>query len=148
MEYIATDRIADAFGGRAAHRIMTTLKQATQQLGPLPARMADRGRIRTMLSDLARTLHVGILADCFFDPLTALCLKTVTNQTTPQTALCQPTKCPNACIRARHLPAWQKAEEEVSALLKEKRLSAVQRASLKAERTRIRGVIGRGSQES
>lgn len=95
-----------------------------------------------MLSDLARTLHVGILADCFFNPATALCLKAATDQTQPQTALCQPTKCPNACIRTRHLPAWQKAEEEVKALLKEKRLSAIQRASLKAERARIRDVIG------
>ena len=148
LEYFDAHEIGDAFGGPAAPRLKTTLKKASQQLAPLPARMADRGRIRTMLSDLARTLHVGILADCFFDPLTAVCLQTATDQTKPQISLCQPTKCPNACIRARHLPAWQKAEEEVNALLKEKRLSALQRTSLRAERTRIRGVIGRGSPES
>jgi hypothetical protein len=27
-----------------------------------------------MLAHLGRTLHVGLLADCFFDPDTALCL--------------------------------------------------------------------------
>ena len=148
LEYFDAHEIGDAFGGPAAPRLKTTLREAAQHLGPLPARIADRGRLRTMLSDLARTLHIGILADCFFDPATALCLKSAAGQTKPQTALCQPTKCPNACIRARHLPAWQEAEDEVSTLLKEKRLSAAQRASLKAERTRIRGVIGRTSRGS
>lgn len=148
LEYFDAHEIGDTFGGPGASRLKIVFEDASKQLGPLPARIADRGRIRTMLSDLARTLHVGVLADCFFDPATAVCLKTATDQTKPQTSLCQPTKCPNACIRARHLPAWQKAEEEVNALLKEKRLSAIQRASLKAERTRIRGVIGRGSPES
>ena len=137
LEYFDAKEIGDAFGGPAAPRIKTTLEEASQQLGPLPARIADRGRLRTMLSDLARTLHVGILADCFFDPATALCLKNVTDQTRPQTALCQPTKCPNACIRARHLPAWHKAENEVSTLLKEKRLSAAQRTVSGAPVTRV-----------
>ena len=40
-----------------------------------PAMLADRARLRTLLASLARTLHVGVLADCFFDPATALCLK-------------------------------------------------------------------------
>ncbi|PVA08845.1 hypothetical protein DC366_16760 [Pelagivirga sediminicola] len=57
------------------------------------------------------------------------------------------TKCPNACIRACHLPAWQKAEEDVKSLLKEKLLPALQRASLKAERARIHNVIGQISGE-
>jgi hypothetical protein len=100
-----------------------------------------------MLADLARTFHIGMLADCFFDPAMAICLKAATDQSKPQTALCQPTKCPNACIRAGHLPVWQKAEKDVKALLKEKRLSALQRASLKEERVRIRNVIGQVSRE-
>jgi hypothetical protein len=141
LEYFDAHKIGEAFGGPAAPRLKSTLKVAARQLEPLPARMADRARLRTMLTDLARTFHMGILADCFFDPATALCLKSATDQTKPQTALCQPTKCPNACIRTRHLPAWQKAEAEVNVLLKEKRLSAIQRASLKAERERLRDVI-------
>jgi hypothetical protein len=59
-----------------------------------------------------------------------------------------PTKCPNACIHARHLPAWQKAEADAKALLKEKRLSVIQQESLKSERARIRDVIGQVSTES
>lgn len=49
-----------------------------------------------MLASLARTLHVGVLADCFSDPGTAACLKQATNidGKMPLTALCQPTRCP------------------------------------------------------
>ncbi|MCA2007108.1 integrase [Tritonibacter mobilis] len=141
LEYFDAHRIGDTFGGPAAARLTAAFEETTNDLDALPARIADRGRLRTMLGDLARTFHVGILADCFFDPVSALCLKTATDQSKPLTALCQPTKCPNACIRARHLPAWQRAEADVKAMLKEKRLSATQRSALKAERERIRDVI-------
>ncbi len=69
---------------------------------PASGMIADRARLRTMLASLARTLHVGVLADCFFDPGTAACLKQATGAKGPLTALCQPTLCPNACITARH----------------------------------------------
>ena len=31
--------------------------------------------VRTFLASPARTLHVGIIADCLFDPSIAVCLK-------------------------------------------------------------------------
>ena len=37
--------------------------------------IADRAILRTLLASLARALHVGIMADCLFDPSIALCLK-------------------------------------------------------------------------
>lgn len=96
-----------------------------------------------MLANLARTLHVGMLADCFFDPGTALCLKQASNvdNNTPLTALCQPTRCPNACITARHRPAWAKAATDAEALLKEKRLSEPQRIALRHELERFLTVL-------
>lgn len=141
LEYFDAYQIGDSFGGPAAARLKASLSETSQQLGPLPARIADRGRLRTMLADTARTFHAGILADCFFDPASALCLKAAPDQSKPQTALCQPTKCPNACIRSRHLPAWQKAQTDTKLLLKEKRLSELQRSSLKAEQQRIDDVV-------
>jgi hypothetical protein len=45
--------------------------------------IADRPRLRTMLGSLARTLHVGPLADCFFDPATALCLNRISEPGPP-----------------------------------------------------------------
>lgn len=129
--------------GPAAARIAKTLDSISDDLGPLPAMIADRARLRTMLASLARTLHVGVLADCFFDPGTAACLKQATGAKGPLTALCQPTLCPNACITARHRPAWACSAEEATSLLKEKRLSQLQRSILQQDLERARKVLNR-----
>jgi hypothetical protein len=85
----------------------------------------------------------GILADCFFDPTTAVCLRHVTapDRTAPVVALCAPTRCANACITARHRPAWSRAADDARALLAEKRLSTLQRAALKQDLDRIQAVL-------
>jgi hypothetical protein len=129
--------------GPAGPHIARTLDAVAAELGPLPAMVADRARLRTLLASLARTLHVGFLADCFFDPATAVCLKHATNTDAkvPLTALCQPTRCPNACITARHRPAWAKAAADAAALLKEKRLAEPQRIALRQDLARFRAVL-------
>jgi hypothetical protein len=94
-----------------------------------------------MLASLARTLHVGVLADCFFDPGTTACLKQATGAKGPLTALCQPTLCPNACITARHRPARGRSAQEATSLLKEKRLSKLQRNILQQDRERAKTAL-------
>ena len=37
--------------------------------------IADRAILHMLLAGLARTLHVGILVDCLFDPSIAFCVK-------------------------------------------------------------------------
>ena len=105
--------------------------------------IADRARLRVMLASVARTFHVGPLADCFFDPATALCLKRVTtpDPRQPLTALCEPTRCPNACITARHRPAWERAADDARAHLRERRMSDLQRRALEGELDRLTAVI-------
>jgi hypothetical protein len=105
--------------------------------------IADRGRLRILLANTARTLHVGVLADCFFDPATAVCLRraTASDQTAPMISLCEPTRCPNACITAGHRPAWPRTADNARALLKEKRLSELQRIALAQELRRIETVL-------
>lgn len=127
--------------GPAAARIAKTLDSISDHLGPLPAMIADRARLRTMLASLARTLHVGVLADCFFDPGTAVCLKQATGAKGPLTALCQPTLCPNACITSMHRPAWARSAQEAADLLKEKRLSTLQRRILQQDLERAKTVL-------
>ena len=119
------------------------LDAAAEELGPLPAMIADRARLRTALASPARTLHSGVLADCFFDPSTALCLNSAksSDRDGPMISLCQPTRCPNACITRRHRPAWARAAEDVRVLLSEKRLGLLQRTVLERERDRLGAVL-------
>jgi hypothetical protein len=129
--------------GPAGRRIAKTMAAAADELGPLPTMIADRARLRTLLASLARTLHVGILADCFFDPSTALCLKHATepDRSAPLVALCEPTRCPNACITARHRPVWARAADDARILLREKRLSELQRVALRRDLDRMEAVL-------
>lgn len=132
-----------SLGGPAGPRVAKTLDAAADQLGSLPGIVADRSRLRVILANVARTLHVGVLADCFFDPATALCLKRVTTPDTgkPLTSLCEPTRCPNACITASHRPMWAHSAEEARTLLREKRLPALQRVALEQELHRVEDVL-------
>lgn len=143
LVYFDERQTGSTLSGPAGPRISKALDAAAAELDPLPVMIADRARLRTMLASLARTLHVGVLADCFFDPGTALCLKQATNadNKTPLTALCQPTRCPNACITARHRPVWARSADEGRAVLKEKRLSSLQRSALQQDLARIEAVL-------
>src|SRR5271169_1846851 len=75
LTYFDERQAGTNLSGPAAPRISKTMDATATELGPIPAMFADRARLRTMLASLARTLHVGVLADCFFDPGAALCLK-------------------------------------------------------------------------
>lgn len=143
LTYFDERQAGATLSGPAAARISKTLDGMSAELGPLPAMIGDRARIRTMLASLARTLHVGVLADCFFDPGTAVCLKQATSidNTAPLTALCQPTRCPNACITARHRPAWARSAQDAKSLLREKRLSDLQRTILQQDLDRMMVVL-------
>jgi hypothetical protein len=143
LTYFDERQAGTTLSGPAAARISKTLDGISAELDPLPAMIADRARVRTMLASLARTLHVGILADCFFDPGTAVCLRQAksADDTAPLTALCQPTRCPNACITPKHRPAWARARQEAKSFLSEKRLSPLQRATLDQDLARAEVVL-------
>ena len=143
LDYFDRRQGGASLGGPAGPRIARTLDDAAVKLGPLPVMIADRARLRVMLASVARTFHVGPLADCFFDPATALCLKRVTtpDRAQPLTALCEPTRCPNACITVRHRPAWERAAADARAHLRERRISDLQRQALQRELDRLTAVI-------
>lgn len=143
LDYFDRRQGGASLGGPAGPRIARTLDDTAERLGPLPAMISDRARLRVMLGSVARTLYVGQLADCFFDPATALCLKRVTTHDSgqPLTALCEPTRCPNACITERHMPAWERAAADTRAHLRERRISDLQRQALQGELDRLNKVI-------
>lgn len=143
MTYFDAHQDGLSLSGPASKRVKHSLDTAAAELSPLPGRVADRAKLRTLLKDLARTLHVGPLADCFFDPAHALCLRRATDveRDAPAMALCEPTRCPNACFTARHRPVWARARDDAALMLKEKRLSSAQRTILKADIARYKHVI-------
>lgn len=143
LTYFNTHRDGLSISGPASTRVKQSLGAVAAELSSPSAAVADRGRLRVLLKDLARTLHVGPLADCFFDPAHALCLKraTTSEADAPAIALCEPTRCPNACFTARHRAVWAKAQDDAQALLREKRLSAAQRTTLKLDHARYARVV-------
>ena len=96
-----------------------------------------------MLAHLARTLHVGHLNDCFFEPATALCLDKRSKDipAAPALSRCAPDRCPNACITQRHLPVWEASIAEADHLLQDKRLPRFQREALQRDNDRKRKLI-------
>ncbi|MGE4302714.1 MAG: hypothetical protein AB7E24_01625 [Novosphingobium sp.] len=127
------EKLAGPAGNRIAAEMMR-VETATD----LPGIVADEKRVKAMLAHLARTLHVGVLNDCFFERATALCLRSSgTDDDVPRLSGCAPDRCPNSCIGDRHLPAWQTAIADADRQLKNKRLSHAQRSAIRRDRDRM-----------
>ena len=129
--------------GPAAARLLGEFERVQGELDDLPGRIVDRQRVRTMLKFLGKSLHVGFLNDCFFEPSTALCLERsgASDRTAPRLSHCSPDRCPNSCISGRHLPPWDRSIHETETLLKNTRLSPTQRRILIADSARIQALI-------
>ena len=143
LVYFDERQIGSTLSGPAAPRISKALDAATVELSPLPVMIADRARFARARQSRARTLRQRARR-LLLRSRTALCLKQATNADNnkmPLTVLCQPTRCPNACITARHRPAWARSADEARAVLKEKRLSSLQRSALQQDLARIEAVL-------
>lgn len=143
VEQYEAHRRREQLAGPAASRLAGEYERVDRELEPFPGRIVDKGRMRAMLGHLARTLHVGLLNDCFFEPATALCRDRAKpdDPATPALSRCAPDRCPNACITARHLPAWEASIAEADALLRDKRLPRFQREALRLDNERKRRLI-------
>ncbi|MER8949502.1 hypothetical protein [Mesorhizobium sp. M0809] len=141
VHYEAAQR-GERLAGPGASRVTHEIDRVGREIGSLPGVIADGKRVKAMLAHLARTLHVGYLNDCFFEPATALCLgRSTGSESQPILSNCAPDRCPNSCIARRHLPAWQAAIAHAEAMLEEKRLSNVQRTAIRQDRDRMRKLI-------
>jgi integrase len=136
-------RSGQRLAGPAASRLAAEYERVERELKPFPGRIGDKGRLRAMLVHLARTLHVGHLSDCFFEPATALCLDKAGKgeRAAPALSRCAPDRCPNACLTARHLPVWEASIAEAEELLRDKRLPRLQREVLQRDNERKRRLI-------
>lgn len=104
-------------GGGAAKRIDAEFARIRRELGDLPGVVASPARLQTMLAHLTKTLHPGVLNDCFYQPATAVCrqrAKTL-GRPLPLHNMCM--ACPNARRSARHLPQLTIARDHAAAAL-------------------------------
>lgn len=62
-----------ASSGGAAERISAEFERIRRELGELPGVVSSSARLRTMLQHLTKTLHPGVLNDCFYQAAIALC---------------------------------------------------------------------------
>jgi hypothetical protein len=128
--------------GVASARLLAEFSRIQHELGDLAGRVVDHTRLRAMLGHLGRTLHVGFLNDCFFEPATALCLNRATEAAQqPVLSHCSPDRCPNACITRRHLTAWQESIAGAERLLASPGLPPLQRTALEQDNARKRRLI-------
>lgn len=102
--------------GGAAPRIAAEFDRIRGELGDLPGMVADQARLQVMLRHLTRTLHPGVLNDCFFNADTAACVKHATRLGRPVPAHNMCLRCPNARRSAVHLPRLTAAREQAQAL--------------------------------
>lgn len=86
------------------------------ELGDLPGVVTDGPRLRTMLRHLTKTLHPGVLNDCFFNAATAVCVKRVTTigRALRRHKMCL--TCSNARRSSIHLPRLQAARDQADQL--------------------------------
>lgn len=143
IDYFEKHRRGHGPRGPAGRRVGAELARVGNEFGPLPGLIADRKRLKAMLAHLARTLHVGYLNDCFFDPSSALCLREAEkpSASAPILSRCAPDRCPNACLVERHLPPWEASIAAAEELLADKRLSPLQREALRQDNERMRKLI-------
>lgn len=90
--------------GGAAGRINAEFDRIRRELGDLLGITANPARLRTMLQHLTKTLHPGILNNCFYQPSTAVCVQRAQRTGRPLPLLTTCLTCPNARRSSVHLP--------------------------------------------
>ncbi|MEU9303372.1 hypothetical protein [Streptomyces sp. NPDC048269] len=97
--------------GGAAQRIEAEFDRIRAELGDLPGVVSSPVRLRAMLNNLTRTLHPGLLNDCFHQAETAVCNKRAKSVGRPLPMLSMCLQCPNSRRSAIHLPRLARARD-------------------------------------
>ncbi len=103
-------------GGGAGARIDAEFARIRADLGDPPGITADPPRLRAMLAHLTRTLHPGVLNDCFFNHATAACAGAAGHARHPLPMISTCLRCPNARRSSIHLPRLTAARDQATEL--------------------------------
>ncbi|MGW9211262.1 hypothetical protein ACWGR4_30315 [Embleya sp. NPDC055664] len=104
-------------GGGAAKGIDAEFERIRHELGDLPGVVASPSRLRTMLRHLTKTLHPGVLNDCFYHAATAVCRSRAKALGRPLPLHNMCLTCPNARRSAVHLPRLITARDQAARAL-------------------------------
>lgn len=106
-----------AASGGAAERISAEFERIRRELGDLPGVVVSPARLRTMLRHLTKTLHPGVLNDCFYEAATAVCRKRAKalGRPVPLNNMCL--NCPNSRRSTVHLPRLTTARDQALTVL-------------------------------
>ncbi|MFJ2817021.1 hypothetical protein [Streptomyces sp. NPDC087294] len=98
--------------GGAAQRVEAEFDRIRAETGDLPGVVSSPTRLRAMLRHLTRTLHPGMLNDCFHQAETAVCNKRAKSLGRPLPMLSMCLQCPNSRRSAVHLPRLLHARDQ------------------------------------
>ncbi|WP_229868733.1 hypothetical protein [Streptomyces chryseus] len=106
-----------ASSGGAAERVSAEFERIRRELGDLPGVVSSPARLRTMMQHLTKTLHPGVLNDCFYQAATAICHKRAKalGRPVPLHNMCL--HCPNSRRSAVHLPQLTTARDQALTVL-------------------------------
>ncbi|SPX82478.1 hypothetical protein [Mycobacteroides abscessus] len=90
--------------GGASTRVDAEFERIRNELGDLPGVVANPRRLRTLLKHLTKTLHPGVLNDCFYQPDSAVCRDRAQHVGKPVPMLDTCMRCPNARRSSVHAP--------------------------------------------
>lgn len=131
-------------GGGATGAINAEFDRIQRELGDLPGTVASPARLRTMLEHLTKTLHPGVLNDCFYRRETAVCAKGAPARTRPLPMLNMCSACPNARRSRVHLGRLTLARDQSRRILGEaeaRPLPPLQRAALTGHAEQLERLI-------
>lgn len=128
--------------GPGSKAVEAAFESARQTAGDLPGSVVDERRLRMILKKLAETLYPAALNDCYFDASKARCLSKAktTDRSVPLANQCEPNKCANSCIAAKHLGAWKLQKAAIESL-SARPLSPLQRTAVDIRRREIEAVL-------
>ncbi|MEU9321994.1 hypothetical protein [Streptomyces sp. NPDC048295] len=98
--------------GGAAKRVHAEFDRIRRELGDLPGVVAGASRLRTMLRHLVKTVHPGVLNDCFYQASTAVCSKRAQSLGRPLPLHNMCLSCPNSRRSSVHLPRLTLARDQ------------------------------------
>lgn len=100
--------------GGAAQRVHAEFDRIRRELGDLPGVVANASRLRTMLRHLVKTVHPGVLNDCFYQAPTAVCSKRAQSLGRPLPLHNMCLSCPNSRRSSVHLPRLILARDQAT----------------------------------